>query len=115
MPVRLVPTPVGLRERQTGKSLEGGPMPRPPRPKPSQIATPDGVTPLDARPEWSRAWKRSSSFVEVQNEWHLWECELCRQYLLVPVTLSKRALSTYLHDHRIHCDGNGPTEQDEST
>lgn len=89
-------------------------MPRPPRPKPRPSAAPTGATPIDARPEWSRAWKRSPSFVELQSEWHLWECELCGQYLLVPAILSRRVLAAYLHNHRIDCNGYEVPDGDEA-
>lgn len=111
---RLVPTPVGPSRGPAGKSPPGGLMPRQPRPKPTQSATPDGVTPIDARPEWSRAWVRSPSFVELKSEWHLWACELCGQMLLVPARINKRVLSSYLHDHRVHCTGNQPADEDEA-
>lgn len=90
-------------------------MPRQPRPEPKRRSAPDGAATLDARPEWTLSWTRSGITRDAAGEWHLWECEFCREWLLVPAVLSRRVLSTYLHDHRIDCNGYEPAHQHEGT
>lgn len=89
-------------------------MPRPPRPKPTKTAPPNGGTPSNPAFPWRTSWVRGASDGHPHVPLQPWFCELCRTCELVPVPVSRRALDAVLFEHRVHCRPYDQTDSGEA-